>query len=508
MVTRGSVSSIRRDGIVQLDTNLNPGNSGGPIVDTTGRLVGIAFARPQGGKEVITGIGLAIQPVELTRFLEGRVADSSIISKKVMDSKAEIEIEVALLDPLERIKAIRVYYLSADKVNDKKPLSSVKGVQQLELAVKDQKAGGKFTVETAKPGVISYFCQASWGSGGGKTLAAKPLPFHVNYPSKVAPKRDLVVLETARPGGYNVVALSFSPNGERLACANHSSEAHLFDLATGWKSVTLQDDPKNGIYSVGLAFSPDGKRLAYAREGGSESVSTLSLLEASPGKVIHQLEDKSDGRFEAVVAFSPDGRLLALGATDEVIFLDAAAGKRMEGMTIPRAGFYTSPIRCLGFSPDGKRLAGGGRDGHVRLWDVATRKEVASFPLKDDRVQCLAWSPDGKTLAAGSFNGKVKLWDVPARKERAELKLDKSTVYGISFNSDGTLLATGSGATVRLWHVAGAREIALLPKGALDIWTVQCVAFSPDDQYLAVGKGNRLYVLDVQQVLERFPSKK
>jgi WD40 repeat protein len=135
---------------------------------------------------------------------------------------------------------------------------------------------------------------------------------------------------------------------------------------------------------------------------------------------------------------------------------------------------------------------------------------VVSFPLKEDRVQCLAWSPDGKTLVAGSFNGNVKLWDIPARKERAELKGHRNAVAGVSLNSDGTLLATGSwDGTVRLWHMTGERELALLDnKTVLGIWGVACVAFSPNDQHLALGKGTRLFVLDVRQVLDRFPSKK
>ena len=41
------------------------------------------------------------------------------------------------------------------------------------------------------------------------------------------------------------------------------------------------------------------------------------------------------------------------------------------------------------------------RDGTVRTWDVASRKEVRSFPGQPGPVLSLAFTPDGKTLAAG-----------------------------------------------------------------------------------------------------------
>jgi S1-C subfamily serine protease len=502
-VTKGAVSSIRTDGIVQLDTNLNPGNSGGPVVDTKGRLVGVVFARPQSGKEVITGIGLAIQPVELTRFLEGRVAESNIVSKTVMDGKAEIEIEVTLLDPLQRIRTIQVHSLMAEKLESDKLLAGMGGAQRLELVVKNQKARGKFMVETTKPGLVSCFCQASWDSSDGKKLAAKAVPFQINFTNKRAKKGDLVVFEK----NYNhidVLALSFSPSGKSLA-VSVLSVVHLFDLGTGWKSVSLTEH-KEKVY--GIAYSLDGKVMATASEG--HGAWTVCLRDASNGKVIQRLEDNTENRPNAVIGFSHDGRMLALGGTDEFFLLDAVTGQRLDRIRVPHAG-YASSIRCLGFSPDGKLGATGGEDGNIRLWDVATRKEEASMHLNAGHPESLAWSPDGKTLAVGSSKGGIELWDVPSKKLRAELKAHREWVSGVCFNSDGTLLASCSwDHSTRLWHVASEREIATLDHNTfVGGSSFLCVAFSPNDQYLAMGNsGGRLFVLDVQQVLERFASKK
>jgi WD40 repeat protein len=70
-------------------------------------------------------------------------------------------------------------------------------------------------------------------------------------------------------------------------------------------------------------------------------------------------------------------------------------------------------VTALAFSPDGKTLASAGYSGTVRLWDVATRRQIGN-PIQTGPypVYSVAFSPDGKTLASGSFDETVRLWDV------------------------------------------------------------------------------------------------
>jgi WD40 repeat protein len=60
----------------------------------------------------------------------------------------------------------------------------------------------------------------------------------------------------------------------------------------------------------------------------------------------------------------------------------------------------------------GGLLGSGGSDATIRLWDVATGRQIATLKGHDNYVHAVAFAPDGKTLASGSRGKTIKIWDL------------------------------------------------------------------------------------------------
>jgi len=329
-------------------------------------------------------------------------------------------------------------------------------------------------------------------STDGKLLAAGSA--HIASPNglltvwEVSTGKQLLSLEEEVLRGF---PLAFSPDSRTLAIGSGAG-LKRFDV-TSWRK--LPTIPAGSVKC--LAFSPDGKLIA-SRSSGAPG---LRIWDAATG------EEHSSARGELCaadicpLAISLDGRILAGASRERIRLWDMASGRELE----PPLG-HQGQVNCLAYSPDGRLLAWGSEDGTVTLWDALQQRPHASFrhPL---RVRSVAFSPDGKTLASASWDKSVKLWDLATGSEIATLRGHTGSVNAVAFSPDGLTLASASGApdgktdqTVRLWNVATGQTRQLLE--GPPIWHL-CLAFSPDGRLVASG-GHGLKVWDADTGELRF----
>ena len=207
------------------------------------------------------------------------------------------------------------------------------------------------------------------------------------------------------------------------------------------------------------------------------------------------------------VAFSPDAKTVASGNTGStsmgmIRLWDVASGKNTASFRGSTSPFVIIPgIYCVVFSPDGNTLATGHEDNVIRLWDVASGKIVAKFEVDSgDLIYSVAFSPDGKTLASGGKEGTIKLWNVVDGRNKATFK-DGNDLKSLVFSPDGKTLAAGVYQKgVILWDVASGKNVATFkvvlskyPHYPYDM--TYSVAFSPAGRTLAEGRTDGIIAL-------------
>jgi WD40 repeat protein len=190
-----------------------------------------------------------------------------------------------------------------------------------------------------------------------------------------------------------------------------------------------------------MAFSPDGQFIA----SGSRD-KTVRIWDAKTGNPIGQ-PPQCDGAVGQIldaalrtfdldwtdeppkchsaavnaVVFSPDGQLIASGSQDKTVRLwDAKTGNPIgqpTGNSFPSivslAFRHEAAVNAVAFSPDGQRIASGGADKTVRLWDAQTGNAIGQpFQGHEGGVYSVAFSPDGQRIVSGGWDGTVRLWEM------------------------------------------------------------------------------------------------
>ena len=118
----------------------------------------------------------------------------------------------------------------------------------------------------------------------------------------------------------------------------------------------------------------------------------------------------------------------------------------------PGAG-HDGAALCVAFEPNGKRVATGGADTMIRLWDAATGAESAVLPGHAGSVSALAFNREGTRLLSGGHDKTLRVWDTGTLDQLLRVLAHDNWVTGVAMSADGTRVATCSfDATAKLWR--------------------------------------------------------
>jgi WD40 repeat protein len=251
------------------------------------------------------------------------------------------------------------------------------------------------------------------------------------------------------------VGLALNGDGSRLVTATANGKVQVWDPRN---QRSLLDLRNGNEATTAVAIDRKGDRIATGQYKFDDATrtfhSTVRILNSASGDLMTKFS--YDGLVNTV-AFSPNGGLLASGSSDKTVRLWNVATTR-QVHTI-RVG---SDVLRVEFSPDGQRLATAGADKLAKVWDVASGHAVMTLRGHTAEVWDVAFSPDGRHLATASLDSTAKIWDAATGRETANLSGHSNTVLWVGFAPDGRIGTASADGTARLWDESGQPLLTLL----------------------------------------------
>lgn len=288
---------------------------------------------------------------------------------------------------------------------------------------------------------------------------------------------------TNKPG---ILSLDILHSKDLIATAGADSNAVVFDRSSGQVVSTLSGHSKK-VTSV--KFAAEGEIVVT---GSTDK--TVRVWRGSEGGDLecrHTLKDHT-AEVQAVTVHATNKYFVTASLDNTWCFYELDSGlclAQVEDTSGSTEG-YTSAA----FHPDGLILGTGTASSLVKIWDVKSQANVASFDGHIGAVTAISFSENGYFLATAAQDG-VKLWDLRRLKNfRTLAPYDENTpTQSVEFDHSGSYLAVG-GSDVRVYQVANVKSEWNCIKTFPDLsgtGKITSVKFGPDAKYVAVGSMDR-----------------
>jgi WD40 repeat protein len=273
----------------------------------------------------------------------------------------------------------------------------------------------------------------------------------------------------------SLYTVDWSPDSSQLVSGGTDYQVTVYDV-TGATPPKVLRGHKGVVFGVG--WSPDGQMLASSE--WDNAIRIWDMATATCQQVLHHPEDS--GNFFYGLAWSPDSQQLASGTYRRGVQLFAMKGEQPGWIGQP----FPAWIRHVAWHPQGGKLAGGGDDGTVYVWNTADGQLLQQLAAHHGMITHVAWSQDGQQLASSSsgiMGGRIYAWDTERGEIIHTIARHPGIVYAVAWGAEPNLLISASDdGRLRWWDLA--REECLLVREAHE-GTIQALKRNPDGTKLA-----------------------
>ena len=474
-VSRSSITSLRRKAsgkleFLQVDGSINSGNSGGPLVDVKGRLIGVCVSRFVDVS--IDQINLVIPRAKLLGLLEGQSMILGLTLDKSEGANSKYKVEVTLADPWSKMKSVALLFAPLTASNrtgasDGEPLANARRV---DLTISGDKATGDLSLATAQS--VSdrrQWVQVHSVDGSGKSSYSKPLTWIFSN-ARIGSAYDLRT-------GQSITATA-DPN--RLAAKPGITS-----------KLPERDDASRGLIApfYTVVFAPKKKLAITLDRDGTARVydSTTFALKGSAklaGPSAQAVLDANSGRLYAYVAvdgflqFDRDDRAprgqADLHLYDMKALLESKAADPDERpqpeALVPVATFpRNANVVGMCLSPNGKwiyaleRTADAETGGPAKLVRINTVDKKPDMEVElAEGTDTLCLTRDGRTLYAtarsGQGKGLLQVIEASSLELKRGLIIDREP-NDVEATNGGFVLIACRGGTVLVAEMIKTRTV-------------------------------------------------
>ena len=119
---------------------------------------------------------------------------------------------------------------------------------------------------------------------------------------------------------------------------------------------------------------------------------------------------------------------------------------------------HSAPVTSVEFSPCGRYVLSGSKDKTVKLWDIATGREIRTFKGHSDVVSSARFIPDGRHVVSSSWDKSIRLWDIATGLEVRVSEEHGYKVHAMVISRNGKYALSGSeDRSLILWHLPSCR---------------------------------------------------
>jgi WD40 repeat protein len=281
---------------------------------------------------------------------------------------------------------------------------------------------------------------------------------------------------TYRGHSDQVAAVTWSPDGQRVASCSRDSTVRVWNASDGSQPFIYKGhaDPVNAV-----VWAPNGQRIA----SGSWD-NTVQIWNASDGSNTFIYQGHSNAVLS--VAWSPHGQRIASGSWDNTVQVWNAR----DGSNAFIYQRHSAQVISVTWSPDGTRIASGSWDNTVQVWNASDGSNGFTYKGHINAVASVAWAPDGQRIASGSLDATVQVWNASDGSHLFTYQGHAGPVNAVAWAPDGQRIASGSAdKTVQVWNASDGRHGFTYQGHA---GPVNAVAWAPDGQRIASGSGDNI----------------